>query len=78
MTKTYETLRDEREALLDAIEDAHIAWFDAQAAFEPGNASSEAALTRAQSHYDATIQALDDWIDSPDGELFFDLDTYKG
>ena len=56
-----EALRDERDALLDTIESAHLDWFEAQAAFDPDDADSQAALARAQAHYDAANQALEDF-----------------
>lgn len=79
MIDRYEYLRVKRSALMDAIEEAE---YNLDMAKETlyrvtgtrAEASAQAERARAENHYDVAMQALDDWIDSPEGEEYYQLD----
>lgn len=79
MTDRYEYLRAKRDTLMDAVEEAEYSLDMAKetlyrVAGTSAEASAQAERSRAENHYDATMQTFDAWIDSPEGEEYYQLD----
>ena len=74
-TTTLDTLTEQRNALMDAVESA-LDEVDMcketlyRVAGSAAEASAQAALSRAYNAYEAAMQAFDEWIVSPDGEMY--------
>lgn len=79
MTRLDE-LAARREALLDAMGAAHMNLMAAReelydALDTPQEADKQAELSRAEAAYSAAESELDDWLKSPDGVEWNDLDA---